>query len=239
MKKLESDWFFKNMVDFEYQQYILLDYIQKAREEYNKNKLYPAFADLIFHYNNLKDYKENFLKIKSSFPKEIEKVDHENKKIIYQQKEETNSELVQEIEKIINFSIPKLKEGIDEGKKIYNFVQKQTKFDVIGIEPLYRNEGYLLIRKNKKIHIFRYSLFIQEKNIFDQIEGVVNTRKVNEMQSSLLNNVEKIKKELTKNYPELPNPATYFFDVNIDYPLEETILPIMKNKFLYNTNIIT
>ena len=43
---------------------------------------------------------------------------------------------------------------------------------------------------------------------------------------------EALKIDLIKEFPELPNPATYSFNIEVDFPFNETILPIAKRKLI-------
>ena len=43
---------------------------------------------------------------------------------------------------------------------------------------------------------------------------------------------DKIKLGLVKEYEELPNPATFKMECDIDFPFEETILPIAKRRLV-------
>ena len=60
--------------------------------------------------------------------------------------------------------------------------------------------------------------------------------KVDKFRSTLSNNVERIKMKLAKKY-DMPNPATFFVDIDFDSPMEETIIPIIKRKFVSDVNI--
>jgi hypothetical protein len=41
-----------------------------------------------------------------------------------------------------------------------------------------------------------------------------------------------LKMELVQEYPELPNPATYAISTDLDFPFQETILPVAKRRLL-------
>jgi exonuclease V gamma subunit len=41
-----------------------------------------------------------------------------------------------------------------------------------------------------------------------------------------------IKLDLVEERRDLPNPATYFFETQLDFPFEETMLPVAKRKLM-------
>ena len=43
---------------------------------------------------------------------------------------------------------------------------------------------------------------------------------------------ESLKLELMERYHDLPNPAMYMCETDLDFPYEPTILPIAKRKFM-------
>ena len=67
---------------------------------------------------------------------------------------------------IVEFAIPKLKSSLDRGAELYDFIQSKIKMDTVGIVPIYKKEGYLilLIRGDGQANIYRYkSSIIQKK----------------------------------------------------------------------------
>jgi hypothetical protein len=51
-------------------------------------------------------------------------------------------------------------------------------------------------------------------------------------QSSIMQPVQSIKLNLMQEFPELPNPATYSFETDLEFPFYETILPVAKRRLL-------
>jgi hypothetical protein len=43
---------------------------------------------------------------------------------------------------------------------------------------------------------------------------------------------EVIKLEVMRRYHDLPNPAMYMCETDLDFPYESTVLPIAKRKFM-------
>jgi hypothetical protein len=48
---------------------------------------------------------------------------------------------------------------------------------------------------------------------------------------------ESIKRQLMEKYHDLPNPATFWCDTDLEFPYSETILPIAKRKLLAQVTV--
>ena len=60
--KLNPEWLLKEPIDFEYNKYTLLDYLQKCEKGFDKLEIYPDFVELSLHLANLQSLvKENTL----------------------------------------------------------------------------------------------------------------------------------------------------------------------------------
>jgi hypothetical protein len=60
--QLDPEWLYKEPLDFEYNKYTLLDYLQKCDKSFDKFELYPNFVELSLHLANIQSIsKENTL----------------------------------------------------------------------------------------------------------------------------------------------------------------------------------
>lgn len=233
MNKLELNWFTTGLQDFEYKKYILLAYLQHVHKNFEENRLYPELAELFQHYKSL----ELFLKTKESiykeFPKKLSKLDFENFKVKYE-KTINDSKLMDTITRIVEFSIPKLKTELTEGKCRYDAIEASIHFSPIGIVPIYKNEGYLLLRSGKtndtEVYQYQISLF---ENAGEKYKGIHTTWVAN-YTNNWVYTFENIKKELIKTREVLPNPATYIAETKSFFPQTETLLPIAKRLLVQN-----
>jgi hypothetical protein len=227
MKKLEKDWLTRGLIDFEYKKYILLSYLQSVKSNFDDKKLYPYLADLVFHYKNLHSIKQNKELLFENFPRKIARADFKKLKIHYQKLVEDDS-LMKEMEQILSFAIPTLKDTLDEGRGLYEHIEEQLEVEPIGICPLYANDGYLLINEQtKKItQVYQYKITIFE-NVDEKYRGI-HTKYLETVHKKLSRTFESLKLELIKKYPDFPNPATYLVDIKQDMPFHETAMPIAK-----------
>ena len=51
--QLDPEWMLKEPVDFEFNKYTLLNYIQKCEKRFEKLEIYPDFVELSLHLANL------------------------------------------------------------------------------------------------------------------------------------------------------------------------------------------
>ncbi|GAB4330043.1 MAG: hypothetical protein OHK0038_04270 [Flammeovirgaceae bacterium] len=227
MKKLNDNWLTDGLIDYEYKKYVILAYLQSVRNEFNSHKLYPIFSDLIFHYQNLLKIKENKELIYESFPKEISKADFEKLEITYKSIVDDN-EMMKTIEDIIYFSLPKFKQLLQDGKEIYENVEKNLEFTQIGLSSLYIDEGYMFLKEHllKETKVYQYQITVF-RSAFEQFRGI-NTTFLESVTKGVGETYESVKINLIKKYKTLPNPSTYLIVSKIPCPLEETFLPVAK-----------
>ncbi len=227
MSNLDENWLTKGLFDFEYKKYILLAYLKTVRENFNDKKLFPYMSDLIFHYRNLQMIKEKKEILHENFPKSISKADFEHLRITYK-KLVNDDEVMSELTEIVNFASKNIKSSLEEGKELYEFLEKQIEIMPVGLTPINNSEGYLFIseRKNKEFRVFRYLITIFENSI-DKYRGV-NFQYLGVFRKKLTETYESIKQGLIRSYQELPNPATFLMLSELHIPYEETYLPIAK-----------
>lgn len=231
MKTLSQTWFAEGYIDFELKKYTLLAYLQEIHRQFTQNKLYPELADIIFHYNNLMAFKQNKHLLQEHFPKRLTQVDQKRLELLYEQVAE-DDEMMQELEEIIQFSLGNMNSTIKDGTEIYEFVEDKLNISPVGIIPLDNNEGYFFLcdgsYANTNVYYYRMSIF--EKH--DEKYRSMRTEYISQWQRNMVNTYENIKSELIRNKAELPNPAVYSIEVDLSFPLEETLLPIAKRSLV-------
>ncbi|MCS6903804.1 MAG: hypothetical protein RML72_05105 [Bacteroidia bacterium] len=231
MKKLSPDWFAEGLIDFEYKQYILLAYLAEVRKHFAQEMLYPTLSDLVYHYQNLLRYKQQQEALVSRFPHTLTHIDLENLTLHYQS-DIPEEPIIQEINAIVDFAIPKIKAELDAGKDIYDTVEQELCITPVGVLPLYKKEGYLLLHFANSSETSAYSYSI---SIFGNDERMlgIHVTYLSSYRLSLVTTFQSIKMDLIRTQKYLPNPATYLVEAPRFYPIEETILPIAKRKLLH------
>lgn len=230
MKSLEKDWLTSGLIDFEYKKYVLLAYLQHVKSNFKSQKLYPDLRDLQYHYDYSMYFKDGIQQLSVQFPKRIKGVNPENLNLEYEANPQPENNYLSEIESIMDYALPRFKRAINEGEEIVAEVQKNLQVVPVGILPLYKNDGYLLLHEPmiNETRVYQYNLTIFE-NKNERLRGL-KTFYVETIKKSMMNTFENIKLDLVKRYKHLPNPATYLVESKYVLPLEETLLPIAKKK---------
>lgn len=231
MKQLSETWFAEGFIDFELKKYTLMAYLQQVSACFDENKLYPQLSDLIFHYNNLTAFRENKRFLQEQFPKRVSGLQLERLQLLYEQMIE-DSELMQELEDIIQFSEGKMKTTISSGTEIYEFVEEKITITPIGLVPLDIQEGYFFLSagNSRSTRIYSYRLSIFEKH--DEKYRSMKTAFLQNEERNLASTYESIKQHLIRYHSQLPNPAVYSIETDYSFPIEETLLPIAKRSLV-------
>jgi hypothetical protein len=154
----------------------------------------------------------------------------EKLQFLYEQMIEDN-DLMKELEEIINYSTSTIKRTIRSGTEIYEFIEDKLVITPVGLVPLDINEGYFFLssgRKNTRVYYYRLSFF--EKH--DEKYRSIKTSYIDNQRRSMSNTYESIKADLIRNRNELPNPAVYSVEIDLGFPLDETLLPIAKRSLV-------
>ncbi|MCJ8208460.1 hypothetical protein MUY27_01985 [Mucilaginibacter sp. RS28] len=231
MKSLGINWFIDGYIDFELKKYILLDYLQEINRHFDKSRLYPNLADLIFHYNNLLEFKENKSVLQQAFPQRLTKADIDAVKLTYEKIIQDDANM-REIERIISYALYKMDPAIKTGKELYDFVESRINIDPVGVVPLTPFYGYFSLRngKEKTNWVYEYQITIFESKE-DRYRGI-NVEFVETYEQGLVNTPEALKRDLIRKRKHLPNPAVYYVHTDITFPLEQTLLPVAKRSLV-------
>jgi hypothetical protein len=227
MKLLNKNWLTEHNLDFEYKKYVLLAYLKSVEHEFELQKLYPALNDLVEHYRNVILIKENSEQLNKKLNSNIKKIDLNRLKFIYDEIER-NKGLLKELEEIIDYSIPQFKKHIEEGKKIYEFIEKQIFIEPLGLISLKNDEGYMFLHymDAPKTQVYQYHI-----TIFDQPDEkyrAINTTFIKEFDLGISSTFQSIKSNLLKERNQLPNASAYLIESEYSFPISETFLPIAK-----------
>ena len=224
---LSETWFIEGYVDFELQKYRLLAYLKEVNKYFNETKLYPQLSDMIFHYNNLVAFRDTKKLLQDQFPKQLNMVNLQKLELVYEHMLKDN-EIMDELERIINYAISKMKTTINSGAEIYELIEQKLNIEPIGILPIYKDEGYMLLSYGNysEVRAYNYTITLFE-NKDAKYKGVKITY-VDSWKKNIVNTYEHIKHDIIRNVRTLPNPAVYSIESTLNVPLEETLLPIAK-----------
>jgi hypothetical protein len=234
MERISLETFFSSELDWEMNQYKILGGIKELSNDLDKKKIYPSLAQLIEVKSLLEQIKAERNSLSGKFPKKIKGFDIKSQKIILETpahiNDHKNIELVFEL---IDWALPLIKDAIEEGIILFEFVEKNITVEQVGILPIYKDEGYFMVADNiafeLKVHRYECSLFTSGKEKYRSLKTELLK---SERQEIIRRAPESIKHELIKERQELPNPATFICDTDLDFPFMETIFPIAKRKLM-------
>lgn len=231
ISELSANYLTEGTTDFEYKKYILLAYLQHVSRHFDEQKLYPFLSDLIFHYQNLLSFQQTKDNVENTFPKRIKRIDLDKFRIEYERVMHDHHYL-EDIEAILAFAIPRLKDSLNDGKEIYEFVEQHIDIEPVGILPLNTDEGYLLLHNGNASET---SVFVYATSLFESPQEKYRSLKTVFMQNyakQFSHTFETIKLDLIKQNKQLPNPATFAVLSKFAFPLQETLLPIAKRSLM-------
>ncbi len=230
MNSLRFESFFNGNRDVEIKQYEVLQGLKAYTDEFHRNRLYPALSELIELYTTLQD----FLQKKNDFklPQNLKDVDLEHQHLVFESPNQTHDDIERAVD-LIAWAIPQLANRIDEGREVYNFVEEHVAIEEVGIMPMYKEEGYWFVPDHtiSVLHLLRYrvSLFSSTSERFRTLQTQVLESIT---QSFITQTRESLKLDLIERYQDLPNPATYACETDLEFPFAATILPVAKRKLM-------
>lgn len=233
MEALNLSTFIKAADDVELSKYRVLAILRNYSESLHKNRLYPALAELISIKNELELLIEQMSLFDAEFVLNLNFVDFLGDIDPDQDGNYCDRDL-DVVADFIRWAMPEIKNSIVEGKAIFDFVDENITLTEVGVMPLYKDEGYFMIPDLKhdllKIYKFEMSLFSTPDNPLRTLKSKLVD--LISLKAPEANSPLDLKHSLIEKYPELPNPATYYFESSIDFPFVETILPVAKRKLV-------
>jgi hypothetical protein len=231
--KLDPEWLLKEPLDFEFNKYTLLDYLQKCEKRFDKFEIYPDFVELSLHLANLQSLiKENTLLLTD---KKFESCDDEILlKELYPKKPRDLSEKEEvELEKTIKYSGNKLFDAFNQAKSIWNLA-----YDNVNITSRKNKnnvgygKGYLFYHRKSddKILVWEYDI---KKIKGDDVNSKTYLTLIFEDSPADLTLPTILDNFSTWNtkpyYQELP---VFEMKNTQDFPMEATLIPIVKRKIM-------
>jgi len=232
MQLPDLEMFTTGATDPEGARYRIMAALEMAAREFHRSRLYPGLGDLIELTSVLETVRDNREQYATVLPRKLTGVDFEHKSLQFETTPADPGQIQQMFE-LIDWALPSLKKITDEGVAMFDFVDANLSIDVVGIMPIYRDEGYAFVadRREAVLHVLRY-----EMSIFSDKDDKYRALKTVEIESRTIDAVimapEDVKLQLIERHRDLPNPATYLVDTDLDFPFDATILPVAKRKLM-------
>ncbi|TAE25512.1 MAG: hypothetical protein EAZ92_12140 [Candidatus Kapaibacterium sp.] len=231
-QSLSLETFVAAVHDVERTQFQVLSGLKKIRQNFHHNKIYPDLSHLIDLHHSLQAIIDNANALQQQQPRALTEINLEERKLIYTDIP-LHDEHFEQVRDLINWAMPHILTAIDEGSTIFEFVEENLQLEVVGILPSYLEEGYIFIPDNahQHLHLLKYdiSIFTSTEEKYRSLK----TQIIKSVQQSLIQQpAQTLKLELVQEFPELPNPATYAITTDLEFPFQETILPVAKRCLL-------
>lgn len=232
MQPLTIESFFSSDTDWEMNQYRILGGIKQFGSDFDQKKIYPALGKLIEISTSLEQIRNQKKSLKSKFPKRIEGFNIKEHKIVFNSQEYLSPD-IEFLFELIDWALPHINSVIDEGIILFEFVEKNIDIEQVGILPIYKDEGYFMITDNivseLQVHRYECSLFSSGAEKYRALKTELVK---SEKHSFIRRSPDVIKYELICERHDLPNPATFISDTDLDFPFAETIFPVAKRKLI-------
>jgi len=234
--KLDPEWLLKKPLDFEYNKYTLLGYLQKCEQSFDNFEIYPDFVELSLHLANIQSLvKENTLLLTR---KKFDSPDDEIllKELYPKKPRELSKEEEEELDKTIKFSGGKLFDAFNQAKSIWNIAYDNIHLSLRkNKENLLENKGYIFYykREDDKILIWEYEI---KKLTPDGFNNKTSLNLIFENTPSDMN-LATILETFSSWNQDLRHQELPVFEMKSSqpFPMDATMVPIMKRKLLAYT----
>ena len=222
--ELSADWMLRGSLDYEYTKYTLLAYFQGIDKALNQTRVFPHLPELRQHHRALTALRDEKQGLQDQFPRNLTGLSEKHLRLNYESDHQQLPAL-ETVDAIIDFSMPRFEHYITEAAGIFDWVENRTTVYPIGIVPLYLDEGYLFVRKPaaKATCVYEYTVSVLRD--VDSDAGI-RTRYVTTFPGFAGRTMEQLKGKLIKSRPEMPNPAAYAVESEVEVPVVETLLPV-------------
>ena len=230
--KLNPEWMLNDPIDFEYNKYTLLGFLQKCEKEFEKFEIYPNFVELSLHLANVQSLgKENTLLLTN---KQFESYDDEILlKDLYPKKpKELNDDELYELRQTLQFSGGKLFEAFNSAKHLWNVsydnIDLFLKYGKKYLDNLFGFVYYQDQIKNQT-YIWEYNIR-EEKGQINNLKIVFKKIFFSKSQDvNIIDSIYNKSKKLKDDRKDFP-----IFEVRPkrSFPIEQTLVPITKRKLL-------
>lgn len=217
-------------LDLEHRKYLLLAYLQKVGSRFQEKRLYPYLNELKRQYSELLSFKGKKDELANAFSRDMNGIDLEKKRLTYEASVESDA-FMEDIDGIIELGLPQIKERLKDGEELRNSVMDHVAVRPVGLLPLRKREGYLLLSRPDEWRAYRFRLNMVQDPSEEQRYRDLRTRYITSFRK--INTPEKLKDRLIKENAELPDPAVFLIDTELLVPHIETLLPIAKQLLMH------
>jgi hypothetical protein len=225
--------------DWETNRYTFLNIIKSWQSELRKNKLYPVFDYSLQLQNKFISILNENIESKDWLEREVRGAFINDQLVVLEKAHQISSQLDRLID-FVKWGIDINKEVIEEGEIIHQFVYDSI--DIISVceADKYKGKGYIFIPDNQKrlLKIFLYELSITW--LVDEPEEFLELNILRSIPFEVVDvSHEDVINKFIKYNKQLYDPMVYLCKTDIDFPFNETVIPVIKSKLLESVNGFT
>jgi hypothetical protein len=232
MDPLRLELFTEGVDDVERTQYKILGGLQRAQHAFDEQRVYPHLARLVELHGALVTVLARTEGFRTPETGRITGINWEEKSLNYEWPEFEGAEMAV-VEDLIRWALPHIRSTIEEGAEVYEHVEENLALETVGILPTYVQEGYLMVpnQEANALHVLRYTLsIVAEEGETHRALRTTHCKTVE--QTGIDIDPSSIKLQLLEERRDLPAPATYFSNVALNVPYQETLLPVVKRRLV-------
>ena len=196
------------------------------------NRLYPWLSELIGVYAELQGILEKKRDFDKYLPKRIVGIDIKKRRLI-EELEEGHEKSLREAAKFIQMLLPYVKETIEEGRQLYEFIEGEITIERLGLESLAKDCGLCIVNdySSRQRHAYTYRLTVFS-SASDRFRKLSTTHQGSFPLLGLGNTPEEVKTKVMHRLGQCSMPAAFLVEADLSFPFEETIFPVAKRKLI-------
>lgn len=235
MADLKPYWFLEGTIDLEYKYYILMSYLVKVKESFNKKEFGKYFKDLITMRRDL----ESFIKDTEFSQKTMSKMTEDDKDYFFNLLDK-NLDSIDEIEQIAKNSIEVIQKFIEENKEMYEIYNSLVDVESYCSKYNLWDQGFLVIRRNDEEKMRIFTWFFSIVKISQKESVALLMTELLDPKCDTTKDLNKIRKFLKSNITDFSEKydCVLIADVSHDIDLEigvelskEKSIDIIMNRF--------
>jgi hypothetical protein len=196
MSEMRPYWFLEDPIDFEYKYYVLMAYLMKVKENFNK----PGFERYFKNLLSIKRDLESFVKNTEFSQKTLAKMTDEDKDHFYNMLDK-NLDSIGEIEEIAKNSISTIEDFLEKNNEFYEKYNSLVEVESYCAKYNLWDQGFLIIRKKgeETMRIFTWFFSIvkisQKENVALLMTELLDplcetTKDINKIRKFLKSNIK-------------------------------------------------
>jgi hypothetical protein len=196
MSEMRPYWFLEDPIDLEYKYYVLMAYLMRVKENFNK----PGFERYFKNLLSIRKDLESFIKNTEFSQKTLAKMTDEDKNHFYNMLD-NNLDSIEEIEEIAKNSVVTIDDFIEKNNEFYEKYNSLVDVESYCAKYNLWDQGFLIIRKNgeENMRIFTWFFSIvkisQKENVALLMTELLDplcetTKDINKIRKFLKSNIK-------------------------------------------------